>query len=66
MDLVLSVVMLAAIALVAGAAFLWRRQGANSQVWLMLLLAMVMVVNVLIWVLPYAGGTAPVERAAAR
>jgi drug/metabolite transporter superfamily protein YnfA len=64
MDLVLSVVVLAAIALVAGAIWLWRRQGATKQVWLMLLLAVVMIVNVLIWTLPDSGGTAPLDRAA--
>jgi hypothetical protein len=65
MDLVLSVVVLAAIALVAGAIWLWRRGGATKQVWLMLLLAVVMIVNVLIWTLPDSGGTAPLDRAAA-
>jgi hypothetical protein len=66
MDLVLSIVMLAAVALLAGALFLWCRGGASKQVWLMLLLALVMIANVLIWTLPDASGTAPVERAAAR
>lgn len=66
MDLVLSTVMLAAISLIAGALFLWRRGGASKQVWLMLLLAIVMIVNVLIWTVPDASGTAPVNRAAAR
>ena len=65
MDLILSIVMLAAIALLAGAVFLWRRGGAGKQVWLMLLLAVVMIVNVLIWTVPDASGTAPVNRAAA-
>ena len=63
MDTVLSVVTLAAIALVAGAIYLWRK-GVRKQAGLMLLLAVVMVVNVLIWTLPVAGGTAPLDRAA--
>lgn len=64
MDTVLSIVMLAALALLAGAFWLWRRQGPVKQVWLMLLLAVVMLVNVAIWTIPDAGGTAPLERAA--
>ena len=56
MDVILSIVMLTAVAPAAGALFLWRRQGAGKQVWLMLLLAVVMIVNVLIWTLPTTGG----------
>ncbi len=52
MDFVLSLVMLAAIVLVIGAAWLWSRGGARRQVWLMLLLAGVMLANVAIWSLP--------------
>lgn len=63
MNLVLSVVMLAALALMAGAVFLWRR-GVRRQAGLMLLLAAVMIVNVLIWTVPDSGGSAPIERAA--
>ena len=64
MDTVLSVVTLAAFALVAGAIYLWRRGGARKQAGLMLALAVVMVVNVLIWTIPDSGGTTPIERAA--
>lgn len=64
MDTVLSVVALAAIALMAGALYLWRRGGATKQVWLMLLLAAVMIVNVLIWTVPAGDGAAPIDRAA--
>jgi hypothetical protein len=68
MDLILSLVTLTALALVAGAIFLWRRGGAGRQVWLMLLLAVVMIANVLIWALPApapeAGGTPPAGRTA--
>ena len=64
MDTVFSVVALTAIALIAGAIYLWRRQGASKQVWLMLVLAVIMVVNVLIWTVPDKDGTAPIDRAA--
>ena len=64
MDTVLSVVTLAALALVGGAIYLWRRGGARKQAGLMLVLAAVMIVNVLIWTLPDGSGTAPIERAA--
>jgi hypothetical protein len=65
MGTVLSVVMVAALALLAGAVFLWRRGGAAKQAWLMVVLAVVMIVNVLIWTIPDGGGTAPIDRAAA-
>jgi flagellar biogenesis protein FliO len=52
MDFVLSLTMLAAIALVIGAAWLWRRGGATRQAWLMLVLAGVMLANVALWSLP--------------
>jgi hypothetical protein len=63
MDTVLSVVALAAFSLVAGAIYLWRK-GVRKQAGLMFVLAVVMVVNVLIWTLPDSGGTAPIDRAA--
>jgi hypothetical protein len=61
MDGVLSLVMLIALALVAGAVVLWRR-GVRRQASLMVLLAMVMIVNVLIWTVPDSSGTSPIER----
>jgi hypothetical protein len=64
MDAVLSVVVLTAIALVGGAIFLWRRGDALKQAVLMLVLAVVMIVNVLIWTIPQSDGTAPIDRAA--
>jgi hypothetical protein len=57
---VLSILVLAAIALVAGAAWLWRKPGMRRQALLMLVLAVVAVVNVAIWTLPDAGGRSPV------
>lgn len=63
MDTALSLVTLAAVALLAGAYYLWRKGGAQQQIWLMIILAMVMLVNVVIWTVPDAGGEAPLERA---
>jgi drug/metabolite transporter superfamily protein YnfA len=62
-ETVLSVVMLAALALVAGAVVLWRR-GQRPKAGLMVLLAAIMLVNVMIWTLPDSDGVAPIERAA--
>jgi len=61
LDLVLSILVLAAIALVLGAVFLWRR-GERKRPMLMLVLAAVMAVNVAIWTLPTKGGEAPVDK----
>lgn len=64
LDLVLSLVMLAALALVAGAVVLWRR-GSRQQAALMALLAAIMLVNVAIWTLPGTDGETPVDQAEA-
>lgn len=61
-DLVLSIVMLAALALLAGAFFLWRRTGEVKNPALMVLLAVIAVINVLIWTLPSESGQAPIEQ----
>lgn len=63
LDWVLSLVMLAALALLIGAWVVWRR-GGRRQAGLMAALALVMLANVAIWVVPDASGTAPVTRAA--
>jgi hypothetical protein len=62
LDTVLSILVLAAIFLVIGAAALWRRGGQTRQVWLMLLLAAIVVGNVLIWTVPDSTGKAPVSQ----
>ena len=64
LDTVLSILVLATIALVIGAIALWRRGGQTRQVWLMLLLAAIIAGNVLIWVVPDSTGKAPVSQAA--
>ena len=56
----LSLLVLTALALVGGAVFLWRRGGPRLQIALMLVLAAIIAGNVVIWVLPQAGGEAPV------
>lgn len=63
MDTVFSVVALAALALVAGAIYLWR-QGDRRRAGLMLAVVAVMIVNVLIWTVPDSSGTAPLHQAA--
>ena len=50
-DLVLSLLVLCAIAMVGGAAFAWRR-GERKRAGLMLLLALILAMNVWIWTLP--------------
>lgn len=62
MDIILSIVMLAALALVIGAFVLWRRTGLYKQPLLMLLLALVALINVAIWTVPDASGEAPLAR----
>lgn len=61
-DIVLSIVMLAALALVAGAVFLWRRTGQIKQPALMVLLAAIALANVLIWTIPTGTGEAPIDQ----
>ena len=60
-DFVLSLVMLTAALLVAGAFVYWRRTGAVKQPALMVLLAVIAVINVLIWTIPTSDGTAPLD-----
>ncbi|MBA3864547.1 MAG: hypothetical protein U0995_01170 [Erythrobacter sp.] len=61
-DIVLSIVMLAALALLAGAYALWRRTGQIKQPALMVVLAVIAVLNVLIWTLPTSTGEAPITQ----
>jgi hypothetical protein len=64
-DLALSLAMLAAVAFIGAAIWRWRRNGPSLNVWLMLGVALVLLVNVAIWVIPYSNGAAPLARAAA-
>lgn len=57
-DLALSLAMLAMVALLAGAWFLYKRNGPNRQTLLMVVMALVLLGNVIIWQLP------PPEKAA--
>lgn len=61
LDTALSLMMLAGIALLGGAIFLWRR-GERKRPVLMLILTAVMALNVAIWTLPDGSGQAPVGR----
>jgi len=63
LDAVLSMLVLAAAVLLIGAFILWRKRGPAKQIGLMVVLAIVMIANVLIWTVPDEGGLAPVEKA---
>ena len=62
LDLVLSIVVLAAIALFAGAFLLWRRTGNVKNALLMVVLGVIALVNVGIWTIPTEDGEAPLEK----
>ena len=64
MDVALSLLMLAALVMLAGAAYLWRSGGERQRPLLMVLLAVVMLINVGIWTLPDASGEAPAQKGA--
>jgi hypothetical protein len=62
MTLVYAITILTALALVAGATYLWRRGAPRMQIALMLILALVMIVNVAIWTLPGDEQVAPLQQ----
>ncbi len=62
MNVVLSIVVLAAFGLLGGAFFLWRKGGPLKQVLLMVLLAAIAIANVAIWTVPDDQGTAPIDK----
>ncbi|MBX7483710.1 hypothetical protein [Qipengyuania qiaonensis] len=62
LDTVLSITVLAAILLVIGAFFMWRRTGNAKNSLLMVLLAAIALANVAIWTVPDAGGEAPLDK----
>lgn len=61
MSTVLSILVLAAIAMLLGAAMMWRK-GDRKRAMLMLMLAVIAATNVAIWTLPDASGEAPVSK----
>ena len=61
-DIVLSIVMLAAVLLLGGAFALWRQTGDVKKPALMVVLAIIAVANILIWTIPTKSGTSPVEQ----
>lgn len=62
MEAVLSILVLAAFALLLGAVWLWRKGGARKQALLMVVLALVALLNVAIWTVPQPDGTAPIAQ----
>lgn len=68
MDTVLSILVLASIAMLGGAFLLWRKGGPRKQIVLMVILAGVMAANVAIWSIPGPGefGKAPDPEAGSR
>ena len=62
MNLVLSIVMLAAVALLIGAFVLWRRTGDTRKAMLMVMLAAIAAMNVAIWTVPDTSGEAPIDK----
>ncbi|MEM7687922.1 MAG: hypothetical protein AAF291_02775 [Pseudomonadota bacterium] len=61
-DLTLGMVMFVVAALLGGAYALWRQTGDATKPVLMVILAGVAVMNVLIWTIPTANGTAPIDK----
>jgi hypothetical protein len=63
---VLSILVLAAIALVGGAIYLWRKPAMRRQALLMLALAAIALMNLAIWTVPDDNGRSPVARISER
>ena len=61
-DIVLSVLVLAALSLLGGAWLLYKRTGQAKQPLLMVILALVAMANVAIWTVPDGEGKAPLDR----
>ena len=58
----LGLVLLIMAALLAGAYFLWRRTGEATKPVLMVVLAVIALINVLMWTVPLDDGAAPIEK----
>ena len=52
---------LATLALLAGAVWLWRKGGSRKQIALMLLLAAIIAGNIALWTIPDSSGKSPLE-----
>jgi uncharacterized membrane-anchored protein len=65
-ETVLSLMVLTALVLVAGAAWLWRKKRAGRQATLMLVLAAVIAINVALWAVPDRSGQTLATAAPAR
>lgn len=63
MQTALSLLVLTALALMAGGLYLWRSRGLKKQGLLMIALAAVMAINVAIWTLPNEHGNTLIEAA---
>ena len=62
MNIILPIMVLAALGLLLGAFALWRKGGPKKQVFMMVFLAAIAIVNVAIWTVPDAEGQAPLDR----
>lgn len=62
LDIALSLAVLAAMVLIAGAFFMWRRTGEVQKPLLMALVALIALLNVGIWTIPDQDGEAPLEK----
>lgn len=63
LNFILSVAVFAAILLLVGAWRRWRRDGNGQQMWLMIAAALVILVNIAIWVVPNQQGKSLVTEA---
>lgn len=61
-DFIISIIVLAAVALAVGAFVLWRK-GVTRQAMLMAILAFIMIANVAIWLVPMDDGNTPMQAA---
>jgi multisubunit Na+/H+ antiporter MnhC subunit len=59
MALILSLMVLAALALLAGGIYLWRREGMRKQAVLMLVMVAVIAANLAILTVPNSDGSSP-------
>jgi hypothetical protein len=62
MNLFLSILVLAAVALLAGGVFAWRKGRSRKQAVLMVVAGAVMLADVLLLTVPNSSGVAPVDK----